>query len=174
MIEGEKVTLVVVDYSHLDLLLILEKSSVNQSVTKSFFEINPENLSIFIAENNNWNALKQIRWMIQEKATQEFIGTLDFYNFSTFDRSVEVGVLIHDESKRNKGYAKEALTISIDFARNNFDLFNLHCSIQFSNTNSKKLFQALGFKEVEIKKSMEGMCKEKKDEINYTLCLKKF
>ena len=79
------------------------------------------------------------------KDTGKHIGNIRLHNFNTYNKRVEVGVLIWDKDQWGKGYATEALKTVYNYI---FDTLNLHkiCAEYYSiNKASAKMFKKLGF-----------------------------
>lgn len=73
------------------------------------------------------------------------LGLIDLYDFDPQHLRAGVGILIGENSDRQKGYAKESLQLLCQYA---FDILHLHqlfCSINASNQASINLFTKIGF-----------------------------
>lgn len=82
----------------------------------------------------------------------EAIGTLDLFDIDALNRRAGVGILIHGVENRRHGYAREALELAIDYARNTLALEQLWCNIESDNEASRRLFSALGFTLIGVKR----------------------
>ncbi len=87
----------------------------------------------------------QLRLMIDVLPDERTIGTLDLYDFDQFHNRAGVGILIADESDRQKGYASSALACMINYAFETIGLHQLWCNILESNAPSLNLFTHHGF-----------------------------
>jgi diamine N-acetyltransferase len=94
---------------------------------------------------------KQLRLMIDLTEEKTTIGTIDLYEIDAHNRRAGTGILI-DEAFRKKGYASQALGLMADYAFSFLYLHQLYAYISVSNTNSIKLFEKAGYKEVGILK----------------------
>jgi len=94
----------------------------------------------------------QLRLMIDDKLGNP-VGCIDLFDFDPFNEKAGVGILIAEGKDRNKGYAKEALTLVNKYCFEVFKLKQLHCHITVDNENSLKLFKSCGFEET-------GHCKD--------------
>ncbi|GAB6121593.1 GNAT family N-acetyltransferase [Dysgonomonas termitidis] len=92
---------------------------------------------------------KQLRLMIDLTDEKVTIGTIDLYEIDAHNRRAGIGILI-DEAFRQKGYASQALSLMGDYAFNFLYLHQLYAYISVSNTNSIRLFEKAGYKEVGI------------------------
>lgn len=87
---------------------------------------------------------KQLRLMICLN-NQTPIGCIDLFDFDPSNRRAGIGILIAEESNRQKGFASEALQLLIHYC---FDVLHLHqlfCNILVDNTSSVRLFQKFKF-----------------------------
>lgn len=115
----------------------------------------------------------QLRLIICLKKSGLAIGAIDLYDVNFKHGFATVGILIANQEHRMLGYAKQALTILIDYAENVLDLVNLQCFIHADNLPSISLFEGLGFKLVGVRKNWYRIKQQRIDEICYQLCLKK-
>lgn len=98
----------------------------------------------FLLGNNDLFSQKQLRLMIDLKATEESIGCLDLYDYDALNERAKVGILI-DEAHRHQGYASSALSLCIDYLFNDLMLHQVYCVVDEKNTESQKLFEGQGF-----------------------------
>lgn len=94
--------------------------------------------------NNVSNSKASIRLSIEVKESREFIGIVVLGDIDLKNRNASCGVKI-TESSRGKGYAKEALSLLIDYGFNELNLHKLYANIMETNLSSKNLFTSLGF-----------------------------
>ena len=87
----------------------------------------------------------QLRLMIDVLPDERTIGTLDLYDFDQFHNRAGVGILVADESDRQKGYASAALACMVKYAFETIGLHQLWCNILESNAPSLNLFTHHGF-----------------------------
>jgi diamine N-acetyltransferase len=96
---------------------------------------------------------KQLRLMIVLKdSPSTTIGTVDLFDFDTYNNRVGIGILIAQEEYRCKGYASEALELIIDYTFNILGLTQLYCNIAATNSASMALFSKHNFEVVGLKK----------------------
>jgi len=86
---------------------------------------------------------KQLRLVIQ--LTTEPIGIIDLFEFSPKHHRAMVGIVVLPDY-RQKGYARRALTLLAAYAKNGLDCHQLAASITADNTESRRLFESVGFK----------------------------
>lgn len=85
-----------------------------------------------------------LRLMIDLRPLHQTIGAIDLINLDWHHQKAEIGIII-DEKLQNKGYAKEALDLLIDYALNFLNLHQLYVYINQNNIRSKQLFVRRGF-----------------------------
>lgn len=114
----------------------------------------------------------QLRLMICLNDSKQAIGAVDLYDVNFKHGFATVGILIANKEHRMLGYAKQALSLLIDYSENVLDLVNLQCFIHADNDPSMNLFEGLGFEKVGVRKGWYRFKNTRIDEICYQLCLK--
>ncbi|NQU55382.1 MAG: GNAT family N-acetyltransferase [Bacteroidetes bacterium] len=107
---------------------------------------------------------KQLRLIIQNEDLKP-LGAIDLFDFEPYHLRAGVGVLIHNNSDKNKGYASDALKALSNYTFEILGLKQLYANITTDNTNSIKLFEKSGFKQIGIKKDWIKTTSGWKDEI---------
>jgi diamine N-acetyltransferase len=105
-------------------------------------------------ENSNLDIYShgQLRFMIETTAkTPVTVGMVDLYGFEPFHMRAGVGIMIH-KSKRQKGYASEALQLLLEYAFGFLNFKQLFCEIPEDNSISLKLFTNEGFEITGLRK----------------------
>lgn len=115
---------------------------------------------------------KQLRLVVVDK-NKVPIGLIDLFDFEPKHKRVGVGILI-DFNFRGKGYAKEALSLLLDYCFDHLDLVQVYANIGLDNKQSLILFKNLGFKKVGVKKNWNKTKSGFEDEILYQKLNKKF
>jgi diamine N-acetyltransferase len=96
---------------------------------------------------------KQLRLMIDLKTNDpRTIGTIDIFDFDSFNNRAGIGILIADPTDRCKGYATDALLLLHEYCFKILGLNQLYCNIAAENSSSIKLFQKCGYEVVGLKK----------------------
>lgn len=95
---------------------------------------------------------QQLRLVICCSKTNQTVGLIDLFDFSPKDKRVGVGVVIAEEQFKQKGYAKNALKILLNYCFNVLDLHQVYANIEQDNLASIQLFTALNFNLIGIKK----------------------
>ena len=112
----------------------------------------------------------QLRLMIDLKNEKmQTIGTIDLFDFDSFNRRAGVGILIAEKSNRGKGYATDALQVLINYCFELLGMHQLYCNIGIENKVSLSLFKNQGFEIVGLKK--DWMLRGKKYSDEYLLQL---
>jgi len=107
---------------------------------------------------------KQLRLIIQNE-NLEPVGAVDVFDFEPYHLRAGVGILIHNKTDRNKGYAADALEALSVYSFEILGLKQLYANITTDNIHSIHLFEKSGFKKVGIKKEWIKTVDGWKDEI---------
>ncbi len=109
---------------------------------------------------------KQLRLIIATKSTNTTVGLVDLFQFEPQHKRAGIGIYILNEYQ-NQGYAKDAVSTTIEYAINVFDLHQIYANIISDNTISIKLFESLNFKKSGIKKDWIYSNQQFKDVLLY-------
>ncbi|WP_445454047.1 GNAT family N-acetyltransferase [Flavobacterium sp. 25HG05S-40] len=96
--------------------------------------------------------VKQLRLAICKNNTFEAIGLIDLFDFDVKNQRAGVGIIIQNDSNRNSGFGKEALSLVIDYSFQHLQLHQLYANIGTDNTASLALFTTFGFEKIGVKK----------------------
>lgn len=107
---------------------------------------------------------KQLRLIIENEDGQP-VGAVDLFDFEPYHLRAGVGILIHNKTDRNKGYANDALNALSKYALEILGLKQLFANITSDNTNSIHLFEKSGFTQSGVKKDWIKTFEGWKDEI---------
>lgn len=80
------------------------------------------------------------------------VGTLDLFELDPVNLRAGIGILIHDDAQRGKGYASDAVAIVCAYARDVLHLHQLWCNVGADNAASLALFRKAGFAEAGVRK----------------------
>ncbi len=112
----------------------------------------------------------QLRLMIDLKTeNSRTIGSIDLFDFDSYNRRAGVGILIAEKKDRGKGYASDALQVLIAYCFELLGMHQLYCNIEADNKASLNLFKKHGFEIIGLKK--EWMVRGKKYADEYLLQL---
>jgi len=81
---------------------------------------------------------------IIDQESQEFVGYLSLQNINYIDRVGEFGIII-DKKYRGKGFAKEAISLFLDYLNKNFAIRKVTLKVFSDNLIAIELYKKLGF-----------------------------
>lgn len=147
-LKGHKIYLRALEPEDLDFLFSVENG-------ENFWEISNTQTpySKYILEQYLLNShkdiyeAKQLRLVISDYNNIP-LGLIDLFDFDAKNKRAGIGILIHEEANRSKGFGREALHLLIKYSFHQLDLHQLYCNISEDNTSSLKLFKSEGFEMV--------------------------
>ena len=145
LLEGEKVILRSVDMSDIDTILLWENSSAEPLYGVYEEQFSREDVVQFI-ENQTLYPIaqtEQLRLMICSH-TGERLGAIDLSEYD--GETAVVSILIFDVDNRRKGFAHNALQLTIEYA-DKIGLHTLYATIHPENQASIQLFKKAGFEQ---------------------------
>ena len=149
-LQGEHIKLRALEPEDLDLLESWENNPENWRYSQQQVPFSKHILRAYLANaQQDIYEAKQLRLVIENQ--KQAVGLIDLYDFDFNNRRAGIGILIGDQENRQRGYAREALQIVVEYAQKTFDLKQLYASIGENNTASLKLFNSLGFKEIGVR-----------------------
>ncbi len=86
-------------------------------------------------------------YVITEKETGDIIGLANLDGINLINGNSEMGIAITRTDKQGQGFAKEALSILINYCFDEMRLHRVYARIIEANEGSVALFKRLGFKE---------------------------
>lgn len=95
---------------------------------------------------------RQLRLMIDVIDNKQTIGAIDLFDFDPNHSRAGIGILVAENSNRQKGYAKQALVLTITYCFEVLGLHQLYCNIGYNNKVSLQLFKKCGFQLIGLKK----------------------
>ena len=146
-IEGEKVILRSVDFSDVDTLLLWENSTDEPLYGVYEEQYTREDVAQFVANQQRYSfaETEQLRLMICSHEGER-LGCIDLTEYN--GKKAFVSILIIGSDNRRKGFAENALRLSIDYAKS-LGLQTLYALILPENTPSRNLFTKVGFAELD-------------------------
>ncbi|HYQ56011.1 MAG TPA: GNAT family N-acetyltransferase [Draconibacterium sp.] len=109
---------------------------------------------------------KQLRLVIETKGKKP-VGAIDLFDFDPYHQRAGIGILIHDNQDRKKGYAGDALQAMSNYSLQVLGLRQLYANIGADNWGSIQLFEKYGFTRCGIKKDWIKTFSGWKDELIY-------
>ena len=120
----------------------------------------------FLLNNNDLMSMKQLRLMIEDAQNGNQVGCIDIYDYDEFNSRAGFGILI-DEKYRGKDYAKNAISLLLEYCFNTLLLNQIYALVLETNVNSIKLFESLGFVRCGVKKQWYKTADGFVDQIEY-------
>jgi diamine N-acetyltransferase len=172
-LESDKIRLRALEPEDIELLFEWENDLAIWEVSNTYEPYSKYILTKYIKESNrDIYESKQVR-MIIETLIGKAVGAVDLFDFDPFHFRAGVGVLIHDENDRNKGYATDALLLIEVYARDYLRLNQLFANITEDNTASIQLFLSNGFHQCGAKKEWRNTPEGWKTELMFQKILSK-
>lgn len=172
MLKGTMLYLRAVESSDATMLYLWENDINNWRIANTEVPFSMHAIHNLIEQYASIRTSGQLRLIICLNESQLPIGAIDLYDINFRHGFATVGVLIANQEDRNKGFAKEAFQLVINYAKEVLDLYNLQCFIQADNLASIHLFKTLKFEKVGVRKEWYKFKNSRIDEICYQLCLK--
>lgn len=85
-----------------------------------------------------------LNWMVTQRDDDAVIGTCTLFRFDPRHRRAEIGYSLRQD-RWGRGYAREAVTLSLDWAFGTLGLHRIEAGIDPRNDGSRALLQRLGF-----------------------------
>lgn len=151
MLTGKHIKLRALEPSDLETLYSWENNTHIWKVSQTMTPFSKHVLTQYLANaHQDIYTSKQLRLMIQKD--EKDIGTIELFDFEPTHLRAGVGIWIADESEREKGFAKEALQLLVNYAFEQLQLKQVYCNISSNNKASINLFSGLDFMLVGVKK----------------------
>jgi len=145
---SERVQLRAPELSDLDFMYHIENDTRLWSVSACKVPYSRYLLQQYIETNtHDLYVDKQLRLMIVDRLEDKVVGAVDLFDFNPSDRKCEVGVVV-DHSARNRGYAREALSLVRDYASGMLGLHQLYAYVFVDNDVANRLFASCAFNSV--------------------------
>jgi len=126
----------------------------------------------FLLNNNDLLSEKQLRLMVEDAKTGAQVGCIDIYDYDEFNSRAGFGILI-DKKYRGNGYAKNAITLLMNYCFNTLLLNQIYALVLASNLGSQLLFESIGFERCGVKKQWCKTANGFTDQIEYQFIKKK-
>lgn len=165
MLKGENILLRAMEPADVEVLFKWENDTSIWHVSNTLAPFSRHVLEQYVANAHlDLYTTKQLRLIIEDHKNNKSIGCIDLFDYEPYHKRAGIGILIGNSGDRNKGYAKEALTLLIKYAFSHLNFHQLYCNITTDNEASIKLFTQLGFEIIGTKKQWIWSGKAWKDE----------
>jgi RimJ/RimL family protein N-acetyltransferase len=92
---------------------------------------------------------------IEDRNTQEFLGTVGLAQISPVNKHAEFGIAIHDPAQHGKGYGTDATEVILWIGFHELGLNSIHLYTMESNLRAQRAYEKAGFKRMgKIRKYM--------------------
>lgn len=165
-LKGKNITLRALEPSDLEVIYYWENDPSVWEVSHTLAPFSKFVLTQYLeTQHLDIYTTKQLRLVAMNKHLVP-VGLIDLFDFDPQHKRAGVGILI-DEKARGKGHAKEAIELMETYCFNHLDLHQTYANIGADNEASIKLFEALGYKKVGVKKDWIKTTNGFVDEILY-------
>lgn len=151
-LEGRTTRLRALEPGDIDLMYAWENDTAVWSVSGTLAPFSRHTLERFIQEQQFDIFQTRQQRLVIETLGGIPVGTLDFFELDPINRRAGIGILIHDDALRGKGYASDAVETTCRYAREVLNLHQLWCNVGADNEASLRLFRSAGFAEVGVKR----------------------
>lgn len=146
MLEGEKTVLRAMEPDDVDVLFRWENNTDIWEVSGTTAPFSKFVLQQFIdSSHNDIYMNRQQRLVIAKRQDQKTIGCVDLFDFDPRNRRAGIGILIAENSERGKGFASDALQLTIKYCFKALDLHQIFANVLSDNVASLALFQKANF-----------------------------
>lgn len=152
MLESSKLILRPLEIKDVDTLYLWENDRANWHVSHTISPYSKHVLTDYVQSVTDIYSDKQLRLIIEEKATGKAMGTLDLFDCDFKNKKTGIGILIAESAERGKGVATEALKIVLEYCYKVLALNQVYCNILEENAESLHLFEKSGFVKIGLKK----------------------
>jgi diamine N-acetyltransferase len=156
MTAERKINLRALEPADIELLLVWENNREIWTLSNTLAPFSKHILEKYIESSHlDIYQTRQLRLMIdmEEAGLQpRTVGCIDLFDFEPFHLRAGVGILIAENSDRNRGIAFQALQELLKYAFTILQLHQLFCNIGSENKASLKLFEKAGFSIIGLKK----------------------
>ena len=152
MLHSDLVFLRPLEAEDLDFLYALENDPSVWGVSDTLAPVSRHTLRQYLNHAAaDFHEVRQLRLVLCAAATGEAVGTVDIFGFEPLHQRAGVGIMVLAQH-RQRGYAQAALQLLVPYARQVLRLHQLHCTIAADNTASQRLFRAVGFQRVGVRR----------------------
>lgn len=151
-LEGRTTRLRALEPGDIDLMYAWENDTAVWSVSGTLAPFSRHTLERFIQEQQFDIFQTRQQRLVIETLGGIPVGALDFFELDPINRRAGIGILIHDDALRGKGYASDAVETTCRYAREVLNLHQLWCNVGSDNAPSRRLFAKAGFAEIGVER----------------------
>ena len=151
-LEGRTTRLRALEPGDIDLMYAWENNTAVWSVSGTLAPFSRHTLERFIQEQQFDIFQTRQQRLVIETLGGIPVGALDFFELDPINRRAGIGILIHDDALRGKGYASDAVETTCRYAREVLNLHQLWCYVGSDNAPSRRRFAKAGFAEIGVKR----------------------
>ena len=151
-LEGRTTRLRALEPGDIDLMYAWENDTAVWSVSGTLAPFSRHTLERFIQEQQFDIFQTRQQRLVIETLGGIPVGALDFFELDPINRRAGIGILIHDDALRGKGYASDAVETACRYAREVLNLHQLWCNVGSDNAPSRRLFAKAGIAEIGVKR----------------------
>ena len=152
MFKGKKIYLRPPEKSDVTQLLIWENNPETWHLSDTEAPYSIQEMLNYVKQASAVRANQQVRFMICSLGEKKTLGTIDLFSISFKDKRAGIGILIAERDNREKGYAKEAISLCMEYGLEVLEIDNYFCSVHADNFASIKLFESLSFECIGVRK----------------------
>ncbi len=151
-LSNELITLRAIEPEDIDLLYAWENDPELWEVSHTLVPYSKYILALYIKNaDRDIYETKQLRLMIDTREGKT-VGAIDLFDFEPYHSRVGIGLLIHAQEDRSKGFASAALELIVGYCFQKLNVHQLYANIQTTNQISLQLFEKQGFNPCGTKK----------------------
>ena len=145
-ISDDKISLRIAEPEDAEVIYAWENDHRVWRVSETSSPVSRFQIEQFLLGNGELSTNRQLRLMIQTLGDPKPIGCVDLFDYDAVNQRVGIGILI-DEDHRRQGYASRAIRLTLDYLFQQVLVHQVHCLIDVTNTESRQLFEQLGFEQ---------------------------
>ncbi len=152
-LKGHRIFLRAIEPKDLDFLYPLENDTSLWEVSGTITPFSKDVLQLYLQNaHRDIYDVKQLRMCICDANNEEVVGLIDVFDFDPKNKRAGLGIVVHKDDLRNKGFASEAIELLCNYVLKYLDLKQLYANVAEDNEVSVYLFEKLGFERVGVKK----------------------
>lgn len=127
----------------IDQLYQWENDTTVWHVTNTYIPFSKHTLQKYLDSIQDIYTDRQLRLIIESEGRA--VGMLDLFDFEPYHLRAGIGILIAEQSDRDKGLATDAIEALKKYCKEFLGMRILYCNILANNTPSLRLFEKCGF-----------------------------